>query len=212
MKAWHFTTDWLRDRRPVPEIGVPLRHEGRILMCFSGLHASLEPYDALQYAPGPRLHLVECRGEIVHDTDKLVARERTILASIDATDLLYYYARMRLLSVAHFFDLPQVALDYLMTGEGQSKVHKALWPSGQTRDSSPGTTLEMARIAMLDGILLATSRNPCLAARGADSNAAWSTAWMRVFGLSWSAAQDAARSAAREEFNSLVLEAFADYL
>ena len=118
IRAWHFTFDRLRDGRPIPAIGVTLRHEGPLVLCESGFHASLEPFDALLYAPGPRLHLVECGAEIIHGADKLVARERTIVASADITELLQFFARQQALSVVHLLEPepPDVVLDFLMTG------------------------------------------------------------------------------------------------
>lgn len=77
--AWHFTGTQLRDGRPVPPIGEWLVHAGPLRICESGLHASLLLLDAMQYAPDRHLHLVEVAGDIVHGTDKLVARRRRIL-------------------------------------------------------------------------------------------------------------------------------------
>ena len=117
IRAWHFVGDTLRDGRPVPQDGVWLEHDGPLVICQSGLHASLDPFDALQYAPGPILCLVECDGDIHHQRDKLVCRRRRIVARRDATEGLRYFARMQALSVIHLWDAPDVVLDYLMTGD-----------------------------------------------------------------------------------------------
>jgi len=93
MIAYHFVGDTLRDGRPVPPDGEWLRHIGPIHMCKAGLHASKDPFDALQYAPGEILCLVELDGEIIEDTDKVVARRRKIIKRIDATDLLRKFSR-----------------------------------------------------------------------------------------------------------------------
>ena len=53
-RAWHFVGKKLRDGRPIPADGVKLRHTGPVVMCKSGLHASLHPFDALKYAPATR--------------------------------------------------------------------------------------------------------------------------------------------------------------
>ena len=50
--AYHFTDDTLRGGRPLPKINTWLSHEGPIVPCRSGLHASVHPYDALTYSPG----------------------------------------------------------------------------------------------------------------------------------------------------------------
>ena len=114
--AWHFTSDALRDGTPVPAIGVPLKHKGKLIICEAGLHASIDPIDALQYAPGPMLHRVACGGRIIHQDDKLVCSKRVIVASIDATDLLRSFARAEALTVAHLWDMPAAVREYLETG------------------------------------------------------------------------------------------------
>ena len=128
--AWHFVGDTLRDGRPVPADGVTLRHDGPLVMCESGLHASIDPFDALQYAPGATLCRVHCAVDIVKGDDKLICRERTILRRMDATELLSYFARMRALSVIHLWDAPQVVCDYMMTGD--ESIRDAAWAAART--------------------------------------------------------------------------------
>ena len=120
--AWHFVGDKLRDGRPVPADGEWLVHEGEMKMCESGLHFSRDPFDALQYAPGATLCLVEIGGEIVENKgdDKGICSRRKIIARMDATELLRYFARMQALSVIHLNeDLcnSEAVCDYLMTGD-----------------------------------------------------------------------------------------------
>jgi hypothetical protein len=133
IKAWHFVGDTLRDGSPVPADGVKLIHTGPVVPCKSGLHASREPFDALEYAPGPVLCLVKCGGIIVphgNPEDKIAASERMIIARMDATPLLRYFARQRALSVVHLWDPPQVVLDYLMGDEAaRSDAWAATWPA-----------------------------------------------------------------------------------
>ena len=96
MLGYHFTGDKLRDGRPVPPVGEWLEHEGEIVPCQSGLHASECSYDALQYAPGHLLHRVELEGDIVphgDPSDKWVGRKRRIISTIDAEPLLRDFAR-----------------------------------------------------------------------------------------------------------------------
>ena len=122
MKAWHFVGKTLRDGSPIPADGVKLVFDGEPIICNQGYHASIDPFDALQYAPGDTLCLVECGGVIVHDTDKLVCTERTIIARMDATEMLRYFARMKALSVVHSWDAPDIVLDYLMTGDPAARA------------------------------------------------------------------------------------------
>jgi len=116
MKAWHFVGETLRNGDPIPRDGEKLIFTGDPILCDKGLHAALQPFDALRYAPGNVLCLVEVGGIIIHGNDKLVVTERTIICRMDAEEALWFFARMQALSVAHLWDIPDVVLEYLMTG------------------------------------------------------------------------------------------------
>jgi hypothetical protein len=182
VQAWHFVNGTLRDGRPIPADGEVLRYTGPLVMCESGLHASREPFDALQYAPGATLCLVNCSGEIVEGDDKLICTERTIIARMDATDLLRYFARMQALSVIHLWDTEpkDVLLDFLMTGD--ESLRAAAWAAAWD------------------------------AARDAAWAAARDAAWAAARDAAWAAARDAAWAAARKDFNGLVRECFWEHL
>jgi hypothetical protein len=115
--AWHFVGDTLRDGRPIPADSVVLKHEGPIVLCESGLHASVRILDALGYAPGTTVCRVELTGTIFEDGDKLAASERTILWRLDATDVLRAFARRCALDVVHLWDAPEIVRTYLETGD-----------------------------------------------------------------------------------------------
>lgn len=129
MRAYHFVGDTLRDGRPIPPDGEWLVHEGPVAICESGLHASLHPFDALQYAPGNTLCLVECEDVVAEQDDKLVCRRRMIVKRADATDMLRTFARQCALDVIHMWDAPQVVRDYLTTGDETLMVaaRDAVW-------------------------------------------------------------------------------------
>jgi hypothetical protein len=122
--AWHFLRDNGRlangDRRKVVP-GRTLKHKGELILCSSGLHASVRALDALKYAPGPWLQRVECGGEIIDNvpghTDKLVCGERKCLWIADATPILRPFARKCALDVIHLWDAPDVVRRYLETGD-----------------------------------------------------------------------------------------------
>ena len=188
--GWHFlyAGSRLRTGEEAPEDGVWLTTD-KARICESGLHGSKHPFDALKYAPGPILCLCEF-GEIKgeHD-DKFVSRSRRIIARMDATEMLMYFARMQALSVVHAFAAPDVVLDYLMTGKDRSAAEAAA---------------EAAAWSV---------------ARAAAEAAAWSAAWSVARAVAraaaeaaeaaaWSVAEAAAWSAAREEFAGLVYECF----
>lgn len=115
--AWHFTAAKLRDGRPIPLVGEWLTHAGPVVMCSAGLHASMRALDALEYAPGPVAHLVECEDVVAMDSDKFVCRRRKILASVDATGALRSFSRRCALDVIHLWDAPDVVRRYLETGD-----------------------------------------------------------------------------------------------
>ena len=114
---YHFTSNKLRDGRPIPPTNEWLVHEGEVIMCTFGLHASEQPYDALQYAPGHILHRVELDDVIDTQDDKVVARRRKIVATIDAAELLHAFARKQALSVIHLWNCPAITKQYLETGD-----------------------------------------------------------------------------------------------
>jgi hypothetical protein len=188
--GWHFlyAGSRLRTGEEAPEDGVWLTTD-KARICESGLHGSKHPFDALKYAPGPILCLCEF-GEIKeeHD-DKFVSRSRRIIARMDATEMLMYFARMQALSVVHAFAAPDVVLDYLMTGEDRSAA-------GAAAEAAARSVAWSAAGA---------------AAEAAARSAARSEAWSAARGAAWSAARSArsvASLAAREEFAGLVYECF----
>ena len=108
MIAYHFCGATLRDGRPIPADGEWLVHEGQVTICETGLHASSHPFDALQFAPGATLCIVECEDIVTEHVDKLVCRRRKIVKRIDATELLWKASREYAKSVLHLWDAPQV--------------------------------------------------------------------------------------------------------
>ena len=191
--AWHFVGEKLRDGRPVPADGEWLEYKGSLVLCESGLHWSRQPFDALQYAPAATLCLVEIGGEIVEKKgdDKGISSRRKIIARMDATELLRYFARMQALSVIHLNEdicNSEVVCDYLMTGD--ESLRAAAWAAAwaAARDAARAA----ARAVAWD------------AARAA----AWDAAWDAARAAAWAAA----RAAARQHFNDLVYESFRDFL
>jgi hypothetical protein len=184
IRAWHFVGKALRDGSPIPADGEWLGYDGELAMCRSGLHASRDPFDALQYAPGETLCLVDCDGEVIEHQDKLVCSRRRIVARMDFTEPLRYFARMQALSVIHLWDAPQVVLDYLMTGDGALSA----------------AALNAAR----DAASVAAWNAAWNAARGAASVAAWAAVSAAASDAAWNAVS----AAASDDFNAMVNECF----
>ena len=122
MIAYHFVSDTLLGGQPVPDDGVWLEHDGDVVLCKSGLHASVCPFDALKYAPGTTLCLVELGGTVVVGNDKVVASRRKIIKRIDAEAIVREFARWCALQVVDLWDAPDVVRQYLTTGDESLRV------------------------------------------------------------------------------------------
>lgn len=95
VQAWHFIRENRRLRwghHGVVKPGKLLKVAGPPILCERGLHASRRLIDALRYAPGPVVCRVELSGEILEDSDKLVATERRVIWMADATHTLHSFA------------------------------------------------------------------------------------------------------------------------
>ena len=204
IRAWHFLSgDKLRDGTTAPSDGEWLIYPDRLLMCASGLHASLHPFDALRYAPGDTLCLVDCDGEIIHQDDKLVCSHRRIVARMDAALMLRYFARHQALSVIHLWTPPPCVLDYLM---GDDAARTAAWAAAgaAARAAARDAAGDAARAS--DAAWAAAWAAAGAAARAAASEGAWAAAWAS------DAASDAAWAAAGDDFAALVNDAFEDWI
>ena len=193
--AFHFVGDTLRDGRTIPADGEWLVHEGAVKVCESGLHFSYDAFDALQYAPGNTLCLVEVADVVETQHDKGVCSRRKIIARFDAEPILRYFARMQALSVVHLWKEcpPDVVLDWLMTGDSAAR----------------SAAYRVAYSAADSAAYGAARRAADSAAYGAAYSAAYSAAYgaaaySAAYGAAYGAARSAADSAARIELNSLV--------
>ena len=133
--AWHFVGATLRDGSPVPADGVNLKFDGTPALCHVGYHASIDPFDALQHAPGPILCRVRCGGTIIQSADKLVCTERTIIRRLDATDGLCYFARMQALSVVHRYP-GEPADEVIAWLFGDDSARSAAWSAARSAAES----------------------------------------------------------------------------
>jgi hypothetical protein len=188
MRAYHFCGDKLRDGRPIPANGEWLVHDGPVTICETGLHASLHPMDALQYAPGATLCLVEYEDVVEEHTDKFVCRRRKIIARIDATELLWTMARWSALKAIHLWDAPPVVREYLETGNESLRAAAGVAARAAAR---------------------AAERDAAWAAAWAAERAAVGVA---ARDTAWAAAGDAAGDAQKSKFAELVDAAFAKVL
>ncbi len=203
MTGYHFCGATLRDGRPIPADGEWLVHEGDVVPCESGLHMSIEPFDALHFAPGALLCKVELDGDVVphgDPVDKYVGRKRMILARFDATQLLRRFAADQALSVKHLWEMPPIVKEYLTTLDEANRdaALDAAWAAARA------AAWDAAPAAARDAAWAAARAAAWDAAPAAARDAAWAAAW----DAAWAAAWDAAWDAARKEFNNRVYAAF----
>jgi len=204
--AYHFTDQTLRDGSPIPPNGEWLEFTGDVIICQSGLHASRDPFDALQYAPGTTLCRVEVDGIVGEQSDKLVARRRRIIARADAAPMLRYFARMQALTCVDQWAAPDIVCEWLMTGDESIK--------SAARDVAYSAACSAAQSAAYSAARDAALSAVESAARNAAYSAAWSAAYSAARyaagaaarGATGGAAGAAAWDAAREMFNLFVSE------
>jgi len=207
--AWHSLNNdgKLRfGREEVVVVGKRYEAEGELRMCYNGMHASVEPLDALYYAPGSLVCRVELSGEILRDTDKLCARYRKVLAMADATRTLHLFA----------CDVAEEALSIAKATDERShnaiRVKRA-WLDGKA------TTVELgaARSAAVDATTapaFAAAGDAAIdiawaAARAADTGSAVTAAWSTAISVARAAAIDkvcGARDAARATTRSAAID------
>jgi len=191
--GWHFLPmdrRLLHDDGREVKVGETVKFDGTLKLCSSGLHASLDLWHALGYAPGPVLCRVRCSGQLLHDTDKLVCTERTVLWMADATDMLRESARLCALDVIHLWDAPAIVIEYLKTGNETKRA--AAWAAARAAAG------DAARAAAGAAAWDAAWDAAWAAARAAAMAAAGAAAWAAAVAAAWDAAWDAAWAAAEK--------------
>ena len=145
-------------------------------VCMAGLHASLRPIDALKYAPGNQLYIVEVGGVVDIGEDKIAGETRKYVCKVPNIEwLLRKFAREVALEVVlrEIPNINPIVIEWLKTGDES------------LRSAAESAARSAARSAAES------------AAESAASSAASSAAW----NAAWSAAGNAARSAAESAHN-----------
>ena len=198
--AWHFLPDggnlrWGKWKNRKVRPLVTYVHKGRLELCEVGLHASVEPLDALKYAPGSIICRVQCSDRVEYGEDKLVCGRRRVLWIADATRTLHEFAIWCAEQALGLVAAPDPrSLDALRV--------KRLWLDGKATDAELSAAWDAASAAVSDAAMEAASaaaRAAAWSARdaamGAASAAARAAAWS-ARAAAWSA-RDAAMGAAR---------------
>lgn len=191
--AWHFVGKTLRNGALIPKDGEWLRHDGPLKLCQSGLHVSTRIIDALRYAPGSTICRVGWRGEHIADLDKIDCRERKIIWRLDVEEQLRVFARWCALQVKDQWDMPDIVLRYLKTGDEsiRTAARDAAWAASGAAAWAAG---DAAGAAAGDAAWAAARAAEATAEAARD--AAWDAAW--------AAARDAARDAQSSKLKRIV--------
>lgn len=215
MRAFWFSDgDSLRygDTR-TPSVGVTHRHDGPLMLCRAGLHASIDVLDAMTFAPGTTLWVVECGGEVILADDKLVCTERTYLSRHEVD--LRAFARWCALQVVHLWDCPALVRQYLETGDETLRDAASASATAAAR-AAAWAAMDAAVWAAMDAAVWAASDaawSAMDAAAWSASDAAWAAeaaaraaraaAWAAARAAASDAAWNAARAAQRQKLLEL---------
>ncbi len=173
MEAWHFLRSTRRTRDWVMVTpGLKLHVDPPLEMCVRGLHASVRALDALGYAPGPIICRVRLAGEIIRDTDKVVATDREVLWMADATKVLHEFA---LWCAERALTRERDAGRKPDPRSWAALKAKQAWLRGETTDAE-----------------LAAAQAAATAAWEATWKAAWEPIWDAIKAAAWAAASAAA--------------------
>jgi len=187
MKAWHFISNNKKlgygDNRVV-RVGQTYKYKGKepIELCKRGMHGSVKIRDALQYAQGSIICLVEMSGEIIKGNDKVVATERKVLAMINGEKLLRKFACLCALDVIHLWDAPDIVVRYLKTQDEsimqEASARVSAW--GSARDSACDSACDSAWASACDSASASASDSAWASARASARGSARASASARA--------------------------------
>jgi hypothetical protein len=184
MRVYHFAkiengVPVMRDGTPI-EIGKKYTVDN-IKMCEWGFHGSVDPLDALMYAPGSYISIRELSGKIIKGDDKVVASECVHVVGFDGEEMLRKFARLCALDVIHLWDAPDVVVRYLKTGDEsirRAALDAALDAAGAA--ALGAAALDVAWAAVLDVAMNAARYAARYAARAAALDATRDAAWAKL--------------------------------
>lgn len=171
--AWHFCS--IKDGIPVLRDGRPLKaihqHNGEMVMCSFGLHASRRIIHAVRYAPGPYVCRVQCGGRVMESGDKLVCSWRKVEWGYDATKILRRFAcevTSKSLADRGITNIHPVIRQYLDTQD--ESLRNAAWSVAKKRNLICDAFWPQAWVAAW--------------------STAWDVAWLEARNADWSVSCD----------------------
>jgi hypothetical protein len=178
------------DQRPVG-IGETFSITGAIVPGENGLHASIEPLDALSHSPSSIVCRVEVSGDIVYHEagDKLAAHHRKVIAMADCGSVLRLFAS---------WCAAQALVDERINGR---EPDQRSWNAVEVVRRYAGgeataAELDAARAAAWVATKDAMKATEITAAPDAAHTVAWNAAWNSALAAAKSAARAADRDAA----------------
>ena len=167
--------------------------KGTPVLCEHGLHASKRAIDALKYAPGGYLWVVDLGGEIVEGDDKVVATERKYIDGFDADKLLREFARkcalVNIEKIKPYTDKYDLIVEYLETGcDSLRSAASAACSASASAVNAAWSAAQSAKYSAADRAVIA----------------AWSAAWSSANSLRIAA--DAARDKLNELLEDMISE------
>ena len=171
-----------------------LIHQGKLEICLSGYHASKNILDALKYAKGSIICRVYLSGNILKDTDKICAEERTVLWAIDAEQILFDFARWCASEVINLWDAPDIVKQFLKTGDKSLRAAALTAATTAAEAVAWDTAVDTAGAAVKAAV------------KAAANAAAWATARDAAEAAAWAASRDAALAADRAKQNEKLEE------
>ena len=221
IKAWWFAARDPDGKVRLPHgdgrevvVGETLSVEGKIVACKKGLHASVRPLDALQYAPGGVVCRVEVWGDVRKESDKIAGRNRKVLWMADADSALRLFAcdcakeacrvakhtderSLNAIRVARLYAEGRATSDELAAAldaalDAAWVATGAAWDAAWAARVATGAAWDAAWAAW---VATGAAWDATGAARVA-TGAAWDAAGAAARAAAWDAAGDAARTAA----------------
>lgn len=201
MIAFKFTGDSLEGGQPLPGFGETVYAPPPVKPGVAGLHACPEVFDALTYARGSILHLLEASGQLVTHRGQCVSTQQRFLGRHDASQLLDTFARWCATQALTIWEAPSCVWAFLEGDEAQRDAARMI--AFQSVHAETGALKAVIRLVAQIAAPMEMQAEPWLLAQ----NAVWTHALAvsaGLDGMAWQRAKDVAEAQQRWELTGLV--------